>query len=260
MQNDLVRTPDSAGSGDLLDLAGAMRSLADRAAEEDGRPALEGLVRLATDRVAGARWASLTVRRGRRFTTEAATDDVAARADQLQYDLGSGPGLDAVCSDSVAVTGDVVADERWPEWGQRVNAELGVTSVLSQRLTLLEEESGAVAGLNIYSDLPEAFDEKSRGMGLVLSTHGSLLVTAMLARGRATNLMRALESNREIGVAMGILMQRHQLTREQAFEVLRGVSQDSNRKLSVVATEVADTGILGVSRWPSTAADEAPAV
>jgi AmiR/NasT family two-component response regulator len=57
--------------------------------------------------------------------------------------------------------------------------------------------------------------------------------------------MRALESNREIGVAMGILMQRHQLTREQAFDVLRGVSQDSNRKLSVVATEVADTGILG---------------
>ena len=93
-------------------------------------------------------------------------------------------------------------------------------------------------------------------MGLVLSSHGSLLVTAMLARGRATNLVRALESNREIGVAIGILMQRHQITREAAFDLLRAASQDTNRKLSAVASEVADTGMLGrarVGRWTARA-------
>ena len=51
----------------------------------------------------------------------------------------------------------------------------------------------------------------------MLATHCSWLVSAMLARDRADNLARALQSNREIGVAMGILMQRHRLTREQAI-------------------------------------------
>jgi hypothetical protein len=121
--------------------------------------------------------------------------------------------------------------------------------VLAYRLTLLDE-SEAVAALNVYSDRPAAFDDRAMGTGLVLATHGSLLVTAQLARDKAANLLRAMESNREIGVAMGILMHRHRLDREQAFAVLRVASQDSNRKLAQVASEVADTGMLEIRRWP----------
>ena len=242
---------------DLVELADAMTSLAQRAVDDDARPALEELVRVSIERVPGARWASLTVLHGRRFTTEAASDELAVAADLLQYRIGSGPCVDAVLDDSVYVTGDVAADERWPDWGRRVHEELGISSVLSQRLRLLDD-SGAVAGLNIYADRVDAFSDRAVGMGLVLATQASLLVTAMLARDRATNLVRALESNREIGVAMGILMQRHQLTREQAFAVLRAASQDSNRKLVDIAAEVADTGILAVRGWARTAVGEAP--
>ena len=91
--------------------------------------------------------------------------------------------------------------------------------------------------------------------GLVLATHGSVLLTATLSRDRAENLRRALQSNREIGVAMGILMQRHALTRDQAFAVLRRASQDANRKLSDIATEVADMGTLAIRRRPGSGAD-----
>ena len=42
---------------------------------------------------------------------------------------------------------------------------------------------------------------------------------------------------------IGVLMARHQLTRDQAFDVLRVASQRSNRKLVDVALEVADTGL-----------------
>lgn len=257
--SDDARTPAPDGSTDLRELADAMRSLADRVSDAEGSEALDELVQVATEQVPAAQWASLTVLRDHRFTTEATTHEAAVQADLLQYDLGSGPCVDAVRDDSVYVTGDVASDERWPEWGRRVHSELGVTSVLSQRLSLLDE-SGAIAGLNIYSREPEAFDDRAVGMGLVLATHGSLLVTAMLARGRATNLVRALESNREIGVAMGILMQRHHLTREEAFAVLRVASQDSNRKLSQVATEVADTGTLPIRRWPASVVGRSPAV
>ncbi len=86
--SDDVRAREDVGSAELLDLADAMRSLADRATEADGRPALQELVRISIERVPGATWASLTVLRGTHFATEAATDDVAARADALQYELG----------------------------------------------------------------------------------------------------------------------------------------------------------------------------
>jgi AmiR/NasT family two-component response regulator len=60
-----------------------------------------------------------------------------------------------------------------------------------------------------------------------------------------------MESNREIGVAMGILMHRHRLDREQAFAVLRVASQDSNRKLADIALEVVETGSLSIRGWPA---------
>jgi AmiR/NasT family two-component response regulator len=60
----------------------------------------------------------------------------------------------------------------------------------------------------------------------------------------ADNLTRALDHSRAIGMAMGILMARHRLTDEQAFAALRRASQDSNRKLYLVAWDVVETGKL----------------
>ncbi len=61
-----------------------------------------------------------------------------------------------------------------------------------------------------------------------------------------------MDSNREIGVAMGILMHQHRLTRDQAFDLLRVASQDTNRKLADVAEDVADTGVLTIRRRAGT--------
>ena len=247
VQVDRRGTDDAAH---LLVLADALRPLAGRVSEGDGGPALHELVRIAVAHVPGAGSASLTLRRGTRLTTEAASDEVARQADRLQLESGGGPGADAGFHESVYVTGDVGSDARWPGWGRAVRHELGVASVLWQRFTLLGEPA-VVAALTMYSERPDAFDERAAGMGLVLASHGSLLVTATLARSRANNLLQGLESNREIGVAMGILMHRHRLDRQQAFAVLRVASQDSNRKLAEVAREVADTGMLEIRRWPT---------
>jgi len=236
--------------GELLDLAEAMRDLAERATTVEGLPALVDLVHLAVERVPRARWASLTVLRGKKFRTDATTDDRATKADVLQYDMGFGPCVDAVLADSVYVSGDVAHDERWLDWGVRVHDELGVRSVLSQRLRL-GSDAGVIAGLNIYSDVTEAFDERARATGLVLATHGGLLLNTMLANDRVRNLQRALASNRQIGVAIGVLMHEHRLTQAQAFDVLRAASQDSNRKLADIAIEVVDTGTLSIRGWPA---------
>jgi AmiR/NasT family two-component response regulator len=47
-----------------------------------------------------------------------------------------------------------------------------------------------------------------------------------------------------IGQAKGILMERFKITSDQAFAVLAKVSQDTNRKVSALAEELARTG-----RW-----------
>jgi len=65
------------------------------------------------------------------------------------------------------------------------------------------------------------------------------------ARRSVEDLERALLSSRAIGVAMGILMERHQLSTEQAFEQLVTSSQRRNIKLREVADELVRTGSWG---------------
>jgi hypothetical protein len=223
-----------------------MRSLSQRVAEGDGeRGPAQRLVEVAVQRVPGVRWASVSLLRGGSFTTAASTGEQAARADVLQYEIGAGPCVDAVLRDCLCVTGEVCGDSRWSDWGQRVNAEVGVNSVLSQRLHL-PDQRGAVGGLNLYSDAHDAFDQVAVGIALILATHGGLALSASLSLHRAGNLTRALQSNREIGVAMGILMHQCRFTRVEAFDVLRVASQNSNRKLADIAAEVVETGTMTI--------------
>lgn len=107
-----------------------------------------------------------------------------------------------------------------------------------------------VAALNCYTDTPHALGVEALWMGTMLATHSSLAVSVALSQDRAENLEKAVRSNREIGTAVGVLMAQHRVTREQAFDLLRLASQDTNRKLAEVATEVADTGALPLSRRP----------
>ena len=57
-------------------------------------------------------------------------------------------------------------------------------------------------------------------------------------RDRADSLRRGLESNREVGKAIGLLMAAHHIGSDEAFEVLRKASNDMNMKLTEVAREV----------------------
>ena len=73
-------------------------------------------------------------------------------------------------------------------------------------------------------------------------------VDLAVANELAVNLQEALQASREIGMAMGILVERHKLTAEQAFDQLRGASSRRNVKLRDVAKEVLYTGELSPTR------------
>lgn len=192
--------------------------------------------------VRGAEHAAITRGRPGAFKTVAPTSDVPLRVDALQYALGYGPCIDAIVDNTTYVCSDLAEEERWPGFGSRVVEEIGVRSMLSFRMFL--EDDDLIAGLNLYATRTDAFDENAVTTGLLLATHGAMALSALRRGDTAAHLARALESNREIGVAMGVLMSQHKITRDQAFDLLRITSQHTHRKLADIAADVADTGTL----------------
>jgi hypothetical protein len=213
-------------------------------AAQDNKAVLEAITALAAEIVPGAEHAGITVgRRGGAFATVAATDDLVHLVDQIQYDLGRGPCVDALVENTTFRTADLRTDTRWPEFGHRAAETTGIISMLSLRL-YTGTDDGSIAGLNMYSHAADAFDDSSEAIAVLHATHGALAVGKAAAQAKAANLLAALKSNREIGVAMGILMNQHHVTRAQAFDLLSITSQHTHRKVADIATELGDTGEL----------------
>src|ERR1700759_993323 len=83
-------------------------------AAQDSQEACGAILDLGCTTV-GAGHAGITLLRRGQFETPAATDDLPRRVDAIQYELGSGPCVDAVLDDTIYRTGDLAGDTRWPE-------------------------------------------------------------------------------------------------------------------------------------------------
>ena len=205
---------------------------------------LEQLVEVAVRRVDGAEYGGVTIGRHRQqFETVAASSDLVRACDKIQYELGSGPCVDAVLEQTIFNAPDLRVDPRWPEFGRRSVEETGIVSMLSLRL-FVETDRDLIAGLNLYAHAPAAFDENSEAIAQLLATHAALDVAKATAEEKVRNLDRALQTSRRIGTAIGILMALHKVTSEQAFDMLRIASQTTHRKLADIADWVVDTGAL----------------
>ncbi|MGI8761514.1 MAG: ANTAR domain-containing protein [Jatrophihabitantaceae bacterium] len=214
-------------------------------AQESVQGTVAAAGRLSIRIVPGTQASSVVVqRRADRFRTMCASAELAGECDAAQNRLSDGPCLDALSGDARRVRADDLrSDDRWPRLAELSNGD-GVRSVLSVRLeTELDTEQDRY-GLNLYSRQPAAFDESSELALDIFAAHASAALRAAVSREQVLNLHRALQSNRDIGVAMGILMAHRKITRMQAYDLLRRASQHSQRKLAAIAIEVADTGIL----------------
>lgn len=219
------------------------------AATGDRAAVLAALSRVAIDRVPGAEWASITEGRKGGFRTVAETHQAAREVDEIQYQLGTGPCVDAILKDVVFRADDLLTDGRWPVFGRLAAERHHVRSMLSFRLFLEDDER--IVGLNLYATSTAAFDEDSETVGTLVATHGALVITAATAREQTAQLEQALVNSRRIGMAMGVLMATHKIAQDQAFTLLRIVSQNTNRKIADIATDVLDTGILDLPPQPS---------
>jgi GAF domain-containing protein len=173
--------------------------------------------------------------------TIAATNEATERVDAFQYEVESGPCLDAYRNQVMHRVDSTELDERWPEFFELARSE-GVRSVLSYPLVVHNDGIGA---LNLYGEREYAFDEEDERIGQAFATHATITLTH--ARGSWRNgkarqsLERALETRGVIDQAKGILMARTGADADQAFESLRRASQRSNRKVFDLAQEIVES-------------------
>jgi ANTAR domain/GAF domain len=205
----------------------------------DEQAALQRMVELAVEYLEPCTGASITEIRGGRGRSLASSDPVAALADTLQYQLDEGPCLRSARRDANYLLFDVATDTRWPRFCQALLEHTPYRSVLSLQL-----EAEEAAALNLFASHPGAFADEDIDTAAVLAAHISTLVALHEAETKTAHLQTALQTNREIGAAIGVLMAHHKITEPAAFALLRTTSQHLHRKLHDVAADVVETGTL----------------
>ena len=206
-----------------------------RASYED---VYEAICNTAVEAIPGCDHACVSsLRAGGELTCEGASDEVAALIDSFERKTGEGPCLDAILESSYQHDPDITTHATWPELTKLVLAHTPVRGMIGYRLLIGDRKAGA---LNIFSDDPGALTRQSADMGAMMAGFASVALAGAAHHERAENLKRGLESNREIGKAIGLIMATHQVSDDEAFDVLRKTSSELNVKLAEIARRVID--------------------
>jgi hypothetical protein len=217
--------------------------LAERFTPGDLDHTLEQVTAAAVEVLPGVHYASITVRHADgRLETAAPTDQMLLGLDAAQYELHEGPCYDAAVDSAFVASPHLAADERFPRYGA-LAVQAGIKAQAGLRLFETPRPS-AQAALNLYSRDVGSFDDMS--IVAQLFVHQSAM--ALDYAREIENLQQAMKTRQLIGRAVGIAMERYQLTEERAFAFLARVSQTRNVKLRAVAEElVAETEQRGDS-------------
>ena len=184
---------------------------------------------------------SVSVTNDGRVRTRASSDSLAERVDRHQYDNHQGPCLEAIQTGATVRSRPFTDETRWPRFVALAEAE-GVMGSYSLPLKTAERPVGA---LNLYSTR-RVFGDEDQQLSEAFAVQAAVAVANAAAYHQAVELGRhleeALKSRDVIGQAKGIIMERERLTADQAFDVLRRLSQARNVKLREVADLVVLTG------------------
>lgn len=192
-------------------------------------------VEVAVSLLGGCDHASVTVLTPHYVETVAVSDQVARRGDGWQHELSEGPGLDSLRRRVPVVSQDLRSDPRWRAWGPRAVEQLGVRSVVS---VPLESDGGDIGALNLYADRLRVWDDEQQELAWAFAAQVAAAASdaRLLERRTAAILMRS-----GTGQAQGMVMERFQMTAEQAFDYLQRLSEDGGIGLQQVAEHITGT-------------------
>ena len=156
--------------------------------------------------------------------------------EELQHELGEGPSVDAVDGKPI-VSPHLPSDPRWPQLAEQL-ARTDVRSALAVPLYAGQLPHAAVVWI---SDQPGAFDEHDTTAGNRFAVRAGLGLQRVLL---TEQLRTAIRSRQQFGQAIGMLRGRYGLSHEQAFVVLRAISQHTGSTVRDLAARLSETGEL----------------
>lgn len=187
-------------------------------------------------------YCGITLMRHRSAGTVASSGERARMLDELQYNFNDGPCLRACREITQVHIPDFEKDNTWPEYNKLVT-ENGIRSVLAVPFPLSDE--AARAGLNLYSEHPNAFDQAAvqRANDYVEQASKGMRLAVLIAQHSQTaaNLRAAMESRTVIDIATGIIIAQNRCTQEEAIELIKKASSNRNVKLRVVAQAIVES-------------------
>jgi len=214
-------------------------------------PALESLLEMAEMWAPGTFVGISGANRSGTYTTLVANHQLVWDLDSLQNDLDEGPGLTALREDHTVVTDDAESEHRWAPFMSRA-VEAGVRSILSVPLVLGNRTFGA---LNLYSAAYQPVDMARLAQAKLLAGQAAL---ALAQAQREHQLTVALETNRVVGKAVGLAMERLGLDDHAAFAYLSALSHKSRLDLREIARHFVDQANALHSRAADTGGSEHP--
>lgn len=213
----------------------------------DMQQTLQAVVQFAKRRLPGTDEAAITLIRRGNAGTVASTGGMADVLDELQYETGYGPCLDAGRSNEILHIADAAVETRWPRYLPAAR-DNGLASSLSLPIPV---ENYLFGALNLYAATPHAFDAEAMKLGDAMATH----ICAALSRAeeifsyrdQVEQLRRAMASRAVIEQAKGIIMAQRRCTALEAFSELRTVSMNRNIRLVDLAASL----VSGASGHPA---------
>lgn len=222
----------------LSALVGALHTLL--LSTDDLETFLDGVARVAAKVVEPPASCGITIQRDGQPVTVATSDPRAVQVDQSQYDTGTGPSLEALATGEPVEVTDQRYDDRWPAYAATAVA-LGVQCSLS--IPLADDGDRILGALNVYGyERPREFGEDERHRVEMFASQASTAIRLALQRSEQRHVVKQLEqallSRSVIDQAIGVLMAQERCTTDQAFDLLRQHSQNTNRKLREVAVDL----------------------
>lgn len=203
------------------------------------RAAGEVLCALFVDRLA-VTGASISVVGEYGQLTIGSSDSISARVEELQFELGEGPHLDALSSGRPVLVPEMSAAQisRWPVFGPAAE-QLGVGALFAFPMAVGAATVGVV---DMYRRAPG--DLESHTVSSALSLASWVATPALRLAAQSANVETpdaahlAPEMRREVHQATGIVLVQLGITATEAFSRLRAHSFSSGQTLEIVAHEV----------------------
>jgi GAF domain-containing protein len=157
---------------------------------------------------------------------------------RLQFTSGEGPTVETLRYNEARHVPDTSDEERWRTFC-RTATEAGLHSLVSLPLHTAQRPAGAVA---LYANRPGMFSGTAHDIALLFAAQGGTAVynagIYRTCRQMTNNLQVALEGRAIIEQAKGVLHATLAVSPDQAFELLRRFSQNTNQKVRVIADQL----------------------